>query len=165
MRFRGNLRDAKDFVIEGHNLLREVNEFGRGLSGMAGTTSPFINILSQGGVTGADATPIPNTVISSVPNTSGGMTTKFSDGTILITNAQGQNVTSNFISNPGIISPLQNLSQSVSDAVSSAPSTIASAVGGAAQAAAQVISPITTPIIIIGVLALAGLYLFKSKDE
>ena len=78
----------------------------------------------------------------------GNTTTIFTDGTIQITNAQGQDITSNFITVPEGTTPLQQAAINVSDTISNA----TDAVTGAASSALSTVGTATKQILMVGVI-------------
>lgn len=120
MRYRGNMRDVRDAMVEAHNALGRLAEISSNVARAAGGRT-------RGGVGGLGlssfaSSSVPDSgsssaVSSSKPNTSGGTTTVYQDGTVIITNAQGQDVTSNFIKNPAPLTTLQKIALGVDENV------------------------------------------------
>lgn len=121
MRYRGNMRDVREAMVEAHNALGRLAEISANVARAAGGRTRGRGVgglgLSSFAASSAPDSDTSSAVASSKPNTSGGTTTVYQDGTVVITNAQGQDVTSNFIKNPAPLTTLQKIALGVDENV------------------------------------------------
>lgn len=145
MKFLGALSEAKAFMAESRGALEQLNTLGRGF-GLLGDDSGYDAMGNSTGVTEASTT-TPTSVYNPANGTT---TTTNADGSVTIVNAQGQDVTANYVSNPGVESPLTMATGSVGDAASNL-------FNKAANGATTTVSSLTT----IALIAAAGFLLME----
>jgi hypothetical protein len=175
MKYLGSLSDLKDTMFNAKQSLEHLDSVmgkvttianqarrGRNMGGLgdASITSPID--FGAAGDTGSDIDfGQESTVTSQVTNpATGNVTTKYANGTVVITNPQGQNITSSFIPTSGVTQPASTgalIASSVGDAVSNVPSTLTNAAGSALNS----VSGVLTPIAIIAGCGLIAFLLFN----
>ncbi len=107
------MRDVREAMAEAHNALGRLAEISANVARAAGGRTRGRGVgglgLSSFAASSAPDNGATSDVVSQKTNTSGGTTTVYQDGTVIITNAQGQDVTSNFIKNPAPLSTAQQV--------------------------------------------------------
>lgn len=127
----------------------------RGGLGDASITEPidFGSVLGSGIDFGQ-----PSQVVSQTANLQGGTTTRYADGTMIITNGAGQDITAAF-SPP----PLESTGSMIAGSIGSAASNLPNTIGAAAGSAINATSKILTPLAVIAVAGLVAYFLFLKK--
>lgn len=160
MHFTGTLGEIRETVTAARDGLAHLNTLGEhlrwGLRGLADTQ--YGQEYDDYGDPIYDSALLP-TLVSSVTNPANGTTTnKYSDGSATIYDANGNDVTANFIGTaPQPQGAVSNAITSIGQSVTDLPSTITSAAGTVVGAVAG----IATPLIVIGAIGLAVYYFAK----
>jgi hypothetical protein len=153
MRYGGNMGELHKTMEASHKTLEllagitsNVARAVRPMS-MAGLGSSSVGYDAMGNVTGY---PAQTNIASVVTGPTGNVVTTYTDGTVNITNAQGQDVTSNYIANMSMGNPVTNAIQDV-----------ATAAKNVATTATTSLSSVATIAVILGVIFV--IYKMESK--
>jgi hypothetical protein len=129
MRYMGGLRDAADFMQAYRAAMNETARMHRQLSGLGDVTYD-----AMGNVASFDNSPTNNVIdpylASSVVQANGTTVNTFTDGTVQLLDASGNDVTTNFI--PQGQGPLQHAVAAVGSTISNATSSVTDAVSNVA---------------------------------
>jgi hypothetical protein len=154
MKYGGNMGDLHRTMEASHKTLELLAGISSNVArairpmNMAGLGSSSVAYDAMGNVTGG--TPQDN-VASVVTAPTGNVVTTYTDGTINITNAQGQDVTANYLTSPTMGNPITNALQDVATAAKNVAST-----------ATTGLSSVATIAVILGVVFV--IYKMESKS-
>lgn len=141
MQFLGNLRDAKDFLIEGRGMLTQIQDIGQGLHGLNDAAAELVNSLYWPGTTD------PNSVIDfGQPGVTGSGST-LDTGVTATQGAANATVSNSVAANIPVGTEGATVGTTVSDAAAAAQNALTNAAGAIGSTASTI-----TTIAIIGAI-------------